>query len=113
MTLEGWVEGVVNPIMEKHPNAWLFFIPFIIFTTFTVLNLFIGIIVNAMQEEHAKADAEERETERLAERDMLHAETVPLGRKIDELKEEILALRAELSAASSKPAGSAASGWSG
>ncbi len=35
--------------------AWLFFIPFIVVTTFTVLNLFIGIIVNAMQEEHAKA----------------------------------------------------------
>ena len=112
MTLEGWVEGVVNPIMEKHPNAWLFFIPFIIFTTFTVLNLFIGIIVNAMQEEHAKADAEERETERLVERDMLHSETAPLMRKIDELKEEILALRSEISAASLKPAGSA-SGWSG
>ncbi|MBE3112985.1 MAG: ion transporter, partial [Acidobacteria bacterium] len=45
MTLEGWVEGVVNPIMETNPYAWLFFIPFIIITTFWVLNLFIGIIV--------------------------------------------------------------------
>lgn len=43
MTLEGWVEGVVKPIMEGLPNAWLFFIPFIIVTTFMVLNLFIGI----------------------------------------------------------------------
>ena len=54
MTLEGWVDGVVRPIMEKFPYAWLFFIPFIIGTTFTVLNLFIGIIVNAMQSEHAQ-----------------------------------------------------------
>ena len=98
MTLEGWVEGVVNPIMEKHPNAWLFFIPFIIFTTFTVLNLFIGIIVNAIQEEHAMAEAAEREAERQIERNMIHAETVPLTRMIRELSEDILALREEISA---------------
>ncbi len=41
--------------METRPYAWLFFIPFIIGTTFTVLNLFIGVIVGAMQEEHEKA----------------------------------------------------------
>lgn len=101
MTLEGWVEGVVNPIMARHPNAWLFFIPFIIFTTFMVLNLFIGIIVNAIQEEHAAAEAAEREverqTERQAERDMFHAETVPLTRMIGDLKQEISELREEIS----------------
>jgi voltage-gated sodium channel len=92
MTLEGWVEGVVKPIMATHPYAWLFFIPFIIGTTFTVLNLFIGIIVNAMQEEHAKAEAEEREQER----EMMHEETEPLLREIRGLKEEIAALRNEV-----------------
>ena len=34
MTLEGWTNDVVNPIMDKHPYAWLFFIPFIVITTF-------------------------------------------------------------------------------
>ena len=92
MTLEGWVDGVVRPIMETHPYAWLFFIPFIIGTTFTVLNLFIGIIVNAMQEEHAKAAAAELE----AERDIVHEETAPLAREIRELKAEIVALRREV-----------------
>jgi voltage-gated sodium channel len=92
MTLEGWVDGVVRPIMEKHPYAWLFFIPFIMGTTFTVLNLFIGIIVNAMQEEHAKAEAEERE----AEREIMHGETAPLAREIRELKAEVAALRQDL-----------------
>jgi len=92
MTLEGWVDGVVRPIMETHPYAWLFFIPFIIGTTFTVLNLFIGIIVNAMQEEHAKAEVAERE----AEREIVHEETAPLAREIRELKGEIAALRREI-----------------
>ncbi|HEX5930763.1 MAG TPA: ion transporter [Methyloceanibacter sp.] len=85
MTLEGWTNDVVNPIMERHPYAWLFFIPFIVITTFWVLNLFIGIIVNAMQEEHAKAEAE-----------MMHDETAPIIRELQELKTEIAALREEV-----------------
>ena len=52
-----------------------------------MLNLFIGIIVNAMQEEHAKAEAE-----------MMHDETAPLVRESSGLKAEITALRAEFGA---------------
>jgi hypothetical protein len=83
MTLEGWTNDVVNPIMSRHPHAWLFFIPFIVVTIFWVLNLFIGIIVNAMQEEHAKEEAE-----------MVHDETMPILRAIEELKADVAALRA-------------------
>jgi voltage-gated sodium channel len=92
MTLEGWVDGVVKPISEKFPYAWLFFIPFIIGTTFTVLNLFIGIIVNAMQEEHAKAEAAERE----AEREIVHDETAPLLAEMKAMRSELVALRNEV-----------------
>lgn len=62
MTLESWSMGIVRPVMEAYPLSWLFFIPFIIATSFTVLNLFIGIIVSAMQEEHEATAATERET---------------------------------------------------
>jgi voltage-gated sodium channel len=50
MTLESWSMGIVRPVMEVHPMAWAFFVPFIIIATFTILNLFIGIIVSTMQE---------------------------------------------------------------
>lgn len=50
MTLESWSMGIVRPVMESHPLAWIFFVPFIIIATFTILNLFIGIIVSTMQE---------------------------------------------------------------
>jgi voltage-gated sodium channel len=50
MTLESWSMGIVRPVMESHPWAWAFFVPFIIVATFTILNLFIGIIVSTMQE---------------------------------------------------------------
>ena len=50
MTLESWSMGIVRPVMKEYPLAWLFFVPFILVTTFAILNLFIGIIVDAMQQ---------------------------------------------------------------
>lgn len=54
MTLEGWSDGIVRPVMEVHPWAWAFFVPFILITAFAVLNLFVGIIVDGMQQGHAE-----------------------------------------------------------
>lgn len=59
MTLESWSMGIVRPVMEARPYAWLFFIPFILATTFAVMNLVVGLIVNSMQDAHtAEEDAE-------------------------------------------------------
>ncbi len=60
MTLESWSMGIVRPVMELYPYAWAFFVPFILLTSFIVLNLFIGVIVNAM----AEATGEEAHSER-------------------------------------------------
>ncbi|MBN9886731.1 ion transporter [Salipiger abyssi] len=54
MTLESWSMGIVRPVMEVYPEAWLFFVPFILVTTFAVVNLVVGLIVNSMQEAHAE-----------------------------------------------------------
>jgi voltage-gated sodium channel len=61
MTLENWSDGIVRPVMNAYPYAWAFFVPFILVTSFTVLNLFIAIIVNAMQEAHDDDAAAERD----------------------------------------------------
>ncbi|MEM6384935.1 MAG: ion transporter [Pseudomonadota bacterium] len=53
MTLESWSMGIVRPVMELYPYAWLFFVPFILVTTFAVVNLVVGLIVNSMQDAHA------------------------------------------------------------
>ncbi|MEQ8587993.1 MAG: ion transporter [Thalassobaculaceae bacterium] len=57
MTLESWSMGIVRPVMEAYPMAWLFFVPFILLTSFAVLNLFIGIIVDAMQSQAHEEEA--------------------------------------------------------
>ncbi len=81
MTLESWSMGIVRPVMDVHPMAWAFFLPFILSTTFTVLNLFIGIIVSAMQAEH--------DAEATADREAMASEQ---SQMLDELK----AIRSEL-----------------
>jgi voltage-gated sodium channel len=49
MTLESWSMGIVRPVMEVYPHAWIFFVLYILVSTFTMLNLFIAVVVNAMQ----------------------------------------------------------------
>ncbi len=70
MTLEGWAGDVVRPVMEVHPYAWTFFLPFILVTTFAVVNLLVGLIVNSMQEaaESDKKAAEDRNQQALLDR---------------------------------------------
>lgn len=54
MTLESWSMGIVRPVMEAFPFAWAFFVPFIMVTTFAVVNLLVGLVVNSMQDAHAE-----------------------------------------------------------
>ena len=72
--------GIVRPIMEVYPWAWGFFVPFVLVTSFVVLNLFIAIIVNAMHEETDEEQAAQR----------------------NEILEEIRALRREMKAVRTK-----------
>jgi voltage-gated sodium channel len=85
MTLESWSMGIARPVMETHPYAWLFFIPFILVATFTILNLFIAIIVNTMQTMHDRTLAQEQ----AVIEDALHNEGSNLGEQLQKLREEL------------------------
>ena len=99
MTLESWSMGIVRPVMEVYPWAWAFFVPFILATAFTMLNLFIGVVVNAMQEEHdelLKAEHEEVETQlrqAAAEREQARVESAAEAKA---MTKELKAMRAEM-----------------
>lgn len=86
MTLESWSMGIVRPVMEQYPYAWTFFVPFIVATSFAILNLFIGIIVDSMQtvNEQEKAIVHEEQEALRIESGILSPE------------EEIRALRSEV-----------------
>tara|TARA_Y100001968_G_scaffold90299_1_gene81226 strand:+ start:58 stop:324 length:267 start_codon:yes stop_codon:yes gene_type:complete len=64
--------------MEKHPLAWAFFIPFILVTTFTFLNLMVAVMVNAMDSDSGETENKTRQNDK------------------EEIIEEIRLLREEL-----------------
>ncbi|MDJ0813769.1 MAG: ion transporter [Woeseiaceae bacterium] len=88
MTLESWSMGIVRPVMEAYPAAWAFFVPFIVVTSFTVLNLFIALIVNSMQTLQADTRQEIR-----TEATIAHDERELLLQRIDNLADEVRKLR--------------------
>lgn len=92
MTLDGWSDELVRPVMGIYPWAWVFFLPFIILTSFAVLNLFIAIIVNSMQ---AIEEEEREEAARMAE-EIVHKEGEAVIDEIRALRSEVRELKAEL-----------------
>ena len=89
MTLESWSMGIVRPIMEQHPYAWVFFVPFIFIVTFIMINLIIAIVVDAMNE----IKDEEQNTiidELHTSEDYTKVEIKKLRYEIKELKELII-----------------------
>jgi voltage-gated sodium channel len=87
MTFDDWSAGIVKPLLEQHPLAWVFFVVFILLSTFMVLNLFIGVVVSALDEETAA------EAPKLTH---LHGSE-------DRILGEIRALRAEVAALKERP----------
>lgn len=107
MTLEDWAGAIVQPTMRVFPNALFFFIPYIVVTSFAVLNLFIGIIVDAMQDDRDEAEQKARnaEAEEAAAEDAARAleadrvrrhDLAQEQRRFEALQEELRALRLEI-----------------
>ncbi len=96
MTLESWSMGIVRPTMEIFPWAWIFFVPFIIVTSFAVLNLFIGIIVDAMQTAQKDRQKSRHGDEAQAKSHVPQNEIQALHERFDSLQRDLAALQAAL-----------------
>ncbi|AWX99293.1 ion transporter [Marinomonas primoryensis] len=88
MTLESWSMGIARPVMEAFPYAWAFFIPFILIATFTMLNLFIAVIVNAVQTMHDDDNKDELDAEKATQQQLLE--------QMQQLQLELQALRRDM-----------------
>ncbi|MFC8796130.1 ion transporter [Promicromonospora sp. NPDC057138] len=88
MTGEAWPD-IARAVMEVHPWAWIFFVVYILVVGFAVLNLFIAVIVNGMEEisEEERRDDEQKDV-RLdhlaAQNHEILAELRSLRAKLDE-----------------------------
>lgn len=90
MTLESWSMGIARPVMEQFPHAYLYFVPFVLISSLTILNVFIGIIVNTMAELHAEAEnaaRAEAEAKAHAEREEMLTLLRQLAAQVDELRQ--------------------------
>jgi voltage-gated sodium channel len=98
MTLESWSMGIARPVMEQFPAAPLFFIPFILIATYSMLNLFIAVVVSTMQSLH------DEEKAAIAEESGLFGDTAEELRALQERIASLEALlRTHLPAASRDP----------
>ena len=88
MTLESWSMGIVRPVMEVFPWSWALFVPFIVMTAFAVLNLFIGVIVDAMQSQQSHE---------------AHDERIAMAAEMSKILTELQALRAEIAVMRKQP----------
>lgn len=101
MTLESWSMGIARPVMDVYPWAWAYFVPFILIATFTMLNLFIAIIVSTMQ---AMVD-EQRDQETAEIGELVHDEHTELKKELRAARDEIAALREALMGYARKDSG--------
>lgn len=60
VTLEDWTD-VMYKAMELHPMMWAYFVSFVVLGTFVVINLFIAVVINNLEE--AKHEALEQLSE--------------------------------------------------
>jgi len=101
MTLEGWAMDVARPVMEIQTFAWVFFVIFIVLTSFAVLNMFIAVIVDSLQSKHfddEEVRAEKSDAEAQADRENLHKELNALRSEMAALRQAVLQGTAEASA---------------
>lgn len=84
MTLEGWPD-LAREVMETHPTAWLFFITFIVLSSWVVLNLIIGVVVDSMQS-YTHEEELEHEIEILRNQERMMDEIAALRREVVRLR---------------------------
>ncbi|MBB2910200.1 voltage-gated sodium channel [Streptosporangium becharense] len=84
MTGDAWSD-ITREVMTRHPWAWVFFVLFMLVCTFVVLNLFIAVVVSAMEEEHAEESV--HATEELGA--VLLAELAELRAEVRELRDRV------------------------
>lgn len=87
MTLESWSMGIARPVMEVFPYAWIFFVIYILIVTFIMVNLFIGLVVDAIFSiKNSDADQNEPDKPETAKELVYQHEIKSLQGEMKELK---------------------------
>ena len=83
--------GIARPVMKVYPWAWCYFVPFVMISSYIVLKVVVGVVVNAT--------SDISEDDNISMKDKIKAKKVTnteISEQINELKEHILRLEAKL-----------------
>ncbi len=90
MTLESWSMGISRPVMEVYGWAWAYFVPFVLLSSFVIMNVVVGIVVNSISEVQMELAQERNERKH-------QKEIEDTGKSHDELvREQVAELKAKL-----------------
>jgi len=88
LTLEDWTD-LMYTAMELYPMAWIFFVSFVLLSTFVIFNMLIGIILNSMDEARITVN-EEHEDEStkdiIAQLNTMQETLASMKRNIDKMQ---------------------------
>lgn len=96
MTLESWSMGISRPVMEVFSFAWAYFVPFVLLSSFIVMNVVVGIVVNAISEVTAEENAASAESEEAAAPAKTSGSDEELLKEIRSLKDQLERLEKSL-----------------
>lgn len=88
MTFEGWTD-IMYETMEIHPWSWAFFLSFIFLSTFTFLNMIIGIMLDTLNEERKREEQQEKENEKEMLKTLIEQNRA-LNEKVDALEKVLV-----------------------
>lgn len=94
MTGDSWASVIARPIIAEQPMAWIFFVAFILLSTFVVLNWFIAVAVDAF--ENVALSDDEYQGQASATRQNILKEIKTLRAETTEMRQAIADLHAEL-----------------
>lgn len=96
MTLESWAMGIVRPVSQQFPYAFLFFVPFVLLSSFIVLNIFIAVIINGINDAREHYDKVRKMQELISRRPERGAPKALDAQKTQELRQELEKLSGEI-----------------
>ena len=91
LTLEGWAE-IAASVATTHPQSWIFFITFVLIGTFTMLNLFVAIVVRVVDEDSDALEQELKAEMRHSQQELLR-QNATLIKEVAALRDEVTVLR--------------------
>ncbi|MBR1374665.1 MAG: ion transporter [Cardiobacteriaceae bacterium] len=90
MTLESWSMGIARPVMEEYPWSWAYFVPFVLISSFIVVNVVVGIVLDTISQTRSEVDREEIKEKTLEDKN------TALQKEISALKEHLEKIEALL-----------------